>query len=619
MVTRYFFVYTAFLAVSGSANAQQDSVLLDPVEVSGSHFQRFSSGAKYRSVEMNPSSQTLDEILSGENSIYFKTYGNGQLSTISFRGTSASHTNILWHGISANYPTLGQMDFSQWPAWLISSVALHPGSAGALYGSGAIGGTVLLESEARISNQNYAMIKGGVGSFGALFTGLEGNYSLGKWRGNTKIYRDFIVNDFPYEFGGKSYDQPNASVLNYGFSQKLNYQITSEEMLFLDAQYTLNDREIQPSKLSPDQRDELQTENVRIAVGYRSDHSRSSLSSTVAFLSNDQLYNEDQRTVSRQYSAMISYWQELAKRLDFRLGVNTNIFTADSDSYTEQFTDWQSDVYASLKWRLFGWWTATLNLRQSFYEGSRPFTPSLGQEWMLLSNQEHRVRISQQLSAGFRFPTLNDQYWSPGGNPDLQPEESLSAEVSATWIYATGNFKSDFSVTGFRTWSDNWIIWLPGNSGFWIPSNFRKVQILGLEMHWQNSFSILGALQEVRMNYSYTAAENLTGSHSGNQLPYTPRHNGAFRWNTSLQDQWSVAWSANWTGKRYTTLDNIEIQSVAGFALFDMSVEKQWDWKEAAVITAGFSVKNLLNANYENLQNRAMPGRNFQLNFQFKF
>ena len=35
-------------------------------------------------------------------------------------------------------------------------------------------------------------------------------------------------------------------------------------------------------------------------------------------------------------------------------------------------------------------------------------------------------------SRNFRAPTLNERYWQPGGNPDLEPEESYNIEAGIT-------------------------------------------------------------------------------------------------------------------------------------------------------------------------------------------
>ena len=32
--------------------------------------------------------------------------------------------------------------------------------------------------------------------------------------------------------------------------------------------------------------------------------------------------------------------------------------------------------------------------------------------------------IEYHYGTGFRYPTFNDLYWQPGGNPDLEPEKS---------------------------------------------------------------------------------------------------------------------------------------------------------------------------------------------------
>ncbi|MEM7297360.1 MAG: TonB-dependent receptor, partial [Bacteroidota bacterium] len=73
---------------------------LDDVEIVGIDLSRFSSGTVLQKIE-STNSGGLSNI--GRNTtIHFKNYGNQQLSTIAFRGTSASQTNVIWNGLQVN-------------------------------------------------------------------------------------------------------------------------------------------------------------------------------------------------------------------------------------------------------------------------------------------------------------------------------------------------------------------------------------------------------------------------------------------------------------------------------------------------------------------------------------
>jgi len=57
----------------------------------------------------------IGELLASYTPVFVKSYGKGSLSTVSFRGTGASHTKVLWEGLNINSPMLGQTDFSLLP------------------------------------------------------------------------------------------------------------------------------------------------------------------------------------------------------------------------------------------------------------------------------------------------------------------------------------------------------------------------------------------------------------------------------------------------------------------------------------------------------------------------
>ncbi|MFY0606226.1 MAG: TonB-dependent receptor [Cyclobacteriaceae bacterium] len=599
------------------AYAQLDTMHLQEVRIFSTPFERFSTGQKAIKIDVDKA-QTLTEVLSDQPAIYFKNYGNGQLSTISFRGTSANHTNVLWHGIPVNYPSLGQTDFTQWPTWLVESVSLHPGGSGSLYGSGAIGGSVSIDSELSKISTNNASARLAIGSFGEIFTGLKSEYLTGKWSGSTKAYRSIIKNDFEYQFQGQSEIQKNAAILDKGIQQEVQFELAPNRYLFLDAMYTLNHREVQPNKASPDNSDELETENLRAVLGYHSEQENNSFTANLAFVRADQVYNNLDQTLTGQWSAVISYWQEIEDGFSFRVGTNTNLFAANVDAYSEDFRDLQVELFSGFEWARWKNYHAALNLRQSFYDQNSPFTPSFGHEIFLLKSQNQQLIVNQQFSVGYRYPTLNDRYWSPGGNPDLNPESSKTLDTGVKWERKGDAWQLGTDINGFFTHSDDWIVWIPTAEGFWSPRNLRSVRILGLESSAFVRGQLFDSEQHLTGGYAYTQSTNQTGSNTGNQLPYVPFHHFNFGWRSSFRYGLSTHIQYDFIGRRYTTLDNTLLQSVPGFGLWDLGIRSQRQIKDLEW-SAEFKIRNITDQSYENLINRAMPGRNYQISLTFTY
>src|SRR5210317_1328629 len=79
-------------------------------------------------VLQNKAILSLSELLSENTSVFIKNHGRGALATASFRGTSASHTQVTWNGISINSPMTGMTDFSLIPVYVVDEVNLKHGT-----------------------------------------------------------------------------------------------------------------------------------------------------------------------------------------------------------------------------------------------------------------------------------------------------------------------------------------------------------------------------------------------------------------------------------------------------------------------------------------------------------
>ncbi|MDH5607832.1 MAG: TonB-dependent receptor plug domain-containing protein, partial [Cyclobacteriaceae bacterium] len=415
---------TLFFLLIGPARAQVDSVWLEAVEVEAFAFSTFATGAATRILDVGDSTASLAQQLAHVPSVFFKTYGNGQLSSISFRGTSASHTQVLWHGLPSNSPTLGQSDFSLWPVWLLDGLGVQAGSAGALYGSGSIGGTVFIDHfEKSREKPPAAVVHASAGSFGQWFGGVKTRYQRGRWSGGSRLFYSGLENDFPIRLPGTSriIRQQNAQSLSYGAKQRIQYQ-GNRQRWSLDAIYVFNDRHIQPSYTSQAVSNTLQSENIRLAMEHVRDMRQGSVTSTVGYLSDQTNYNQGSITTSHQYSFLHRYEYTPAKHFHLQSGIQANQARAVSDHFTGQNTLSNLDVFQSLLWRVQGW-SLSGTLRKSFSSRvASPLTFSAGFDHHWKWAEANNLNWTGQFSTGFRVPTLNDLYWVPGGNPLLRPE-----------------------------------------------------------------------------------------------------------------------------------------------------------------------------------------------------
>ena len=67
---------------------------------------------------------SMADILTFNSSVFVKSYGRATLSTVAFRGTSPSHTQVTWNGMRINNPMLGMTDFSTIPSYFIDQASL---------------------------------------------------------------------------------------------------------------------------------------------------------------------------------------------------------------------------------------------------------------------------------------------------------------------------------------------------------------------------------------------------------------------------------------------------------------------------------------------------------------
>ena len=131
-----------------------------PMREIGVQKTRFDSLALKENVALS-----MADVLTYNSGIFVKSYGRATLSTVAFRGTSPSHTQVTWNGLNINSPMLGMTDFSTIPSYFVDNASLLHGSSSVGETGGGLGGLVRLGTAADAPDGFHGQYVQGIGSF----------------------------------------------------------------------------------------------------------------------------------------------------------------------------------------------------------------------------------------------------------------------------------------------------------------------------------------------------------------------------------------------------------------------------------------------------------------------
>lgn len=621
MLFRSVLLSALWLHVSISmAQSFEDTVKLEEIRIYGVPQKEYAAGSKVTHVDSSAfqhhASSNLAELLAQRSPLYFKTYGAG-IATVAFRGTSANHTAVLWNGVNINSISLGLSDFSTFPAAISDNVSIQYGSSSALYGSGAIGGTIHMYGSPAWEEGFKGSLRQEIGSFGHYYSEVAASIGNGRIESKTKAFLKSAQNDFPYKVNGingvREMKQANAGLRHTGVMQDVYYRIHSNQYLSLNFWYNHLDRNIQPPISSPQNRDHQLDENVRVVANYHLNNRWGYFNPRLGYLY-DVINFNGEPSATQRYIAAIQHEIKLRHNLKISAGADFTHIKADVKGYGGEKTEDRADVFLLSKYAPWERLRVSLNVRQSFVTHfDAPIAPSLGLEYTVWNDDGLKIGWKGNFSRSYRIPTLNDRYWSPGGNLELEAETGLAYESGVTFSSQSEQSKLNLELTGYFNNVDNWIIWLtsPGQS-YWSPENIDKVHARGLEIssNWSNTYGewdmALGA------NYAFSRAThaNKADRKYGQQLMYVPKHNGGAYLLANFRGWYSEV-SAQYTGSRHTTIDTLD-----PYWLAHLTLGKNLSFGEHQ-LAASLKIKNVLDREYINYESRAMPGRNYNLSLTY--
>lgn len=608
---------------------------------------------------------SMADILTFNSSIFVKSYGRATLSTVSFRGTSPSHTQVTWNGMRINNPMLGMTDFSMIPSYFIDDASLLHGTSSVNETGGGLGGSVKLSTQPAEADGFGLQYVQGIGSFKTFDEFLRFTYGDNHWQSSTRVVYSSSPNDYSYRNHDKKeniYDE-NMNIIGQYYPKEKNrsgafkdmhllqeiyYNTRKGDRFGLNAWYIKSNREL--PMLTTDYGDENDFENRQREETFRGilswDHMCSNWKIAVksGYIHTQMAYDYKRDAgngiltpMTRSRSKINTFYGQsegeyyIGKKWLFSANIaahqhfvesrDKNIIRQDGNQAIVGYSKGRTELSGStsVKWQPNERIGMSMVLREEMYgENWTPLIPAFFIDGVI--SKKGNIMFKASASRNFRFPTLNDLYFLPGGNPDLKKECGWTYDVGVSFAFGKENV---YSLTGSANWFDShvedWILWLPTTKGFFSPRNIKDVHAYGVEL--QSDFNIsLGKDWLLGLNgtFSWTPSINEGEPFSpadqsvGKQLPYVPE------WSSTVTSRlawkkWSLLYKWCYYSQRYTMSSNdISLTGkLPSYFMNNLTIERGIPLKWADLSLKG-AVNNLFNEEYLSVLSRPMPGINFE-------
>lgn len=618
----------------------QKELSLCEITVKGVRPERFMVGQKIQDLDSANLAKnryvSLADFLQFNSPISFKSYGAGQLTSISMRGTSANHTALLWNGININFPSLGLTDFSTVPVAAFDQMTIQYGSAASCVGSDAVGGSIQLRSTPQFkaegihalvgfrfeSSQNYSSQVGL-----RFYKALQKEW---KFSGKTLLYGSVFNNNFGLlpisNKTGRTYTVEPSRTDQMGIVQDLYLQSKKGDLFSLNIWLTDNNLTIQPEHIS--QREITLTQAYRVLGSYQLGKTliRSGFIRDITDFGRAENEHPSHTEIDRYILRVehdFSWIQNCSKGTNLKIGTEVVHFAARVDGYGSRLiTENRMDFYTLLRHQFNARLSSSINLRQALVtKFDPPFTPSIGIEYAIFQKGNTKISLPTNVSLSYRVPTLNERYWLNLGNPDIVPEKGFNKEFGVVWLQKISNtMQSKVGITVFHNLIDNWTYWNPDKN--YKVENLLQVKAKGYEIETSIKYksNLWQLTTDVQYAFTNSSQQKEFGAYSkdilGKQLIYVPRH--VISSTSSInRKSFSLSIQQLFNSERHITFDHSGLPFPPYYLMNLMfSYQKLLKNNQLDLMLQG---NNLTNTLYPNLKKNAMPMRSVALTVSYHF
>ena len=608
----------SILSVFGQKNVSDSAIMLKTFNVNSTRLDNFAVGATIRTIDSIDMSvnrlNSLSDLLKSASNVTVNSYGVGGLSSVSLRGGGSSHTAVVWNGLNIQSPMNSGVNFAVFPVSLFDNIKIQSGGSGTLFGSGAVSGIVHISSENLIQQENNVSVALNKGSFNDNSAGISLKQGGKNIATSIKAYYQKADNDFTYEnvakFMSPIEKQSHAGMSQYSAVEE--NQIRFSEHAFLNASFLLShfDKDMQTQMIQSENIANQKDNNLMGSLNWKYIQPKYSFSAKSGYIYNQTLYADKNYSAITTDNHSASFINEIESKIKLfkehmlNIGVNYTIDKGYSDSYTGIIERNRISLFTSYKLKAFRErLSLAISGRSEYSDNVKPvFVYSLGSEYILTKV----ITIKGNFSKNYRTPGFNDLYWNQGtfakGNPNLNPESGYTSELGLEETYSNRRFSITSSQTGFNTYINDWIVWLPDASNVWTPTNKETGKTYGAEANIKASYHWKKASVLFNSQYTWTHSR-IQSSDEYNDQPmiYVPEHSLMFSL-TGMYKKFFVRYITNYYSERYYDYTH----TLEAYQLVDLvfGYEKQFQTVKTSLT---FKILNIWDTNYQAMAWYAMP------------
>ncbi|RKY62451.1 MAG: hypothetical protein DRP96_00190 [Candidatus Neomarinimicrobiota bacterium] len=495
----------------------------DAVNILGQRYSR-TTEKKFTEITILPELGVVEsqQILASIPGTYIKSYGGpAGITTLSLDGAPSSHTSISYAGFDLTSAQNGQMDISQLPASIVSTISYSPNLDENQMEIGNAEGSIAIQPEMTGSGFTTSFGSYGHWSFSGNIASQSKrtrlNISSGKRHDNADYKATNPVNNRTTKRENNSFDQEFvSSTVTTLFSSNLFWKT----MLMTSSQKRGVAGLIWSPTLNARRKDRLSILGTKLGwinpfgPGYLQFLGKKSFERYInpqSAIDTDHTLYTYQLIIKQTGNIRPNIRLHLYSDMKYDLMHSSETISHDRLSYQTK----AAAVYFPSK-RLSIVPMIAYNFSPDLYS---KIDKDLQLRWHIPGNYGKFYVTAGRF---FHYPTFNDLYWEPGGNPNLKPEHTDKISGGFELIEIAGiTLKANL----FYKKSKNLILWTPVQS-YWQPKNIEKAIRKGYKIttNWHCPICPI----HFDAMYNYVVSENLTpGDYYKKPLRYAPKETGA--------------------------------------------------------------------------------------------
>ena len=576
--------------------------------------------------------------------------GPAGIRKISIRGSKSNQVLVLLDGVPLNSHLDGDADLSQIPLNLVETIEVVTGAEAQRYGSGALGGALLITSRQVL--EHSTTLATSTGAFGQYMVNpsFSGQYQdfniLASWQ-----YRS-ATGDFPYSYRNSAGETMTENRQNADLAaQNLYFRLGStwQQHSITAFVQNLDSHRGVPGKIdgwTPWARTGYQQWQSGLDYRYQGNPIQVSIQPryTTHHTENSNLYPNDAPLRYKRYPQYHYTDRNTRFRVNNRLdwqAFGSTRFTAGYDYQFQNFShenlmlsltpnDFDIDetaqgAYVDMDWRFKRYLvlldiTPVLRYDRMHSQGSgrerrdEQWSPAVSGRMSL--GTQHKLNLSGGLSKSYRIPTFADLYYQDvriDGNPDLLPESALNREMGIGYEFNSRVIMS-LDFTGFHSKIRDQIVWRLGSFQVFRPYN-TDAEIGGQE--YRLGLSNAGQTIHLQCSYSHLTPLNKNDNQTtlNRDLPYRAR--SIFKSNLYLNYRYmSLHVMYRYGGKRFVNEANT--QSLSPYQVWDVDLGYTCNLAAIDIKIKG-SLYNLTDTRYTIIRDMPLPGREWRLGMDITF